>query len=114
MDTKDIYRCHVSGRFHDPLAVHRKLLLQSRGEINTWLRDQRGADELASLAAEDKLVPVIRAAFGLTPVDPANGSGTTDSNALRTLDFFLRWLEEKKVRGQSSQTVSPCADCPQP
>lgn len=108
-----VYRCPVSGLYLDPLAVQRKLLLLSKGEINPWLQDHLDGDEAKSLAAEEKLLPVVREAMKLSPIDPRTGEGVTDEACLRALNFYLGWMQEKKVRGQSLLTGSPCSDCPQ-
>lgn len=110
---QSIYRCPVTAYYFDPLAVQRKLLLLSKGEVNSWLRDQRGDDEMAAFAADDKLVPVIRGAFGLQEVNRDTGQGHATSTCLSVLDHFLRYMDAKKEKGPASPTVLPCADCPQ-
>jgi hypothetical protein len=109
---RDIYRDPITGVMYDPLKVHRKLVVGSRNEINKWLADHRNSDDLVSLAAEEKLLPVIRAAFDLAPIDPT-GRGITDAHALAVLERFLEYAQGKEKRGQDSPTGSPCAVCPE-
>lgn len=107
-----IYKCPVTGYWFDPLAIQRRLLVGSKGNINTWIKEQRGEDELIALEAEERMLPVIRAAFGLVEVDKASGSGHPTELVLNTLTHYLQWAEAKKVKGQTSQLESPCVDCP--
>ena len=109
---KNIYRCPVTGAYYDPLGVQRKLLLGSKGQVNSWLADQRGGDELASLAAEEKLLPLIRSSFALPDLDSRTGEGSGTAVCLKVLECYLLWADEKKEMGQPSPNVLPCSDCP--
>lgn len=111
MDTM-IYRCPITGFSYDPLDIQRKLLTSSRGQINRWLELQRGEDELVAMDAEEKILPVVRGAFGLESVDKLTGKGVGTEACLQALNAYLRWVEAKKAKGQTSQPSSPCADCP--
>lgn len=111
-DEREIYRDPVTGTYLDPLAVQRKLLVGSRGQVNAWIAEQRGEDEVAAMVAEEKLVPLIRQAFGLREINPTTGDGHPTSMCLKCLECFLTWADAKKVKGQTSLSSSPCADCP--
>lgn len=111
MDTM-IYKCPVTGYHYDPLSVQRKLLVGSKGQVNTWLQDQRGEDELVAMEAEEKLLPVARTAFGFKEVDKATGLGEPTSLVLECLNSYLAWIDAKKVKGPTSPISSPCAGCP--
>lgn len=112
MDTL-IYKCPVTGHHFDPLSVQRKLLTLSKGQFNSWLADQRGDDELKAMEAEEKILPVVRSAFGFREIDKLTGAGEGTEVCLEVLSQYLQWVEVKKVRGQTLQTSSPCVDCPQ-
>lgn len=83
------------GDFHDPLQVRRTLYLGSGGQFNTWLEEQRNGDTEAAMRAHEKLLPLVRAAFNLPPIDHLTGYGIADEQALQVLSAFLRWLEGK-------------------
>jgi hypothetical protein len=89
-----LYQCPVYSDFHDPLAVRRRLFLDSNEQFNVWLDEQRSADPGTAMRAHEKLLPVVRAAFNLPAVN-AHGAGTgvADQQALDVLDAFLRWLD---------------------
>lgn len=111
MTDQEIYRDPLTGTAYDPLRVHRRLVVGSKNEFNLWLRDHRGEDELKALAADDKILPVVRDAFGLPPVSP-DGGGITDAQAFMILERYLEYARGKGQRGQPSPASSPCADCP--
>lgn len=102
----------MTAAYLDPLAIQRRLLIGSKGQVNSWLQAQRGADEVAAMEAEEKLVPLVRQAFGLKEVDPKTGEGHPTALCLKCLECYLSWAEAKKAKGQTSQNLLPCADCP--
>lgn len=83
------------GDFHDPLAVRRKLYLGSGKQFNKWLEDQRSGDTATAMLAHEKIIPLVREAFGLPPIDHLTGYGVADEQVLLVLTAFLRWLEGK-------------------
>lgn len=92
---KQIYLSPADTR-HDPLALQRKLVVASGGNLNatleTWADPK--AREVERASAEEKLVTAARTAFGFKPFD-ADG-GVTDAIVLDTLDHFLRYLQGKE------------------
>lgn len=107
-----IYQCPLFTDWHDPIAVRRKLYLGSGEQFNVWLEEQRGADVAAAMRAQEKLIPVVREAFKLPPIEKRSGAGVSDEQALQVLDLFLRWLEGKVERASPSQHAQPCTGCP--
>lgn len=85
------------GTRYDPLALYRKLLIQSGNRINDLLTDWQGEDPLKAALAEDTLVAVTRAAFALKPFD--DPEGVTDRHVLDTLAHYLEYTEGKGQRG---------------
>lgn len=95
MDDPYVYKCPVFEDYHDPLSVRRKLYLLSGGDIMAWLDDQKGDDITLVMQTHEKLLPVVREAFGLPPIDRDMGAGVSDERALQVLSHFVRWLEGK-------------------
>lgn len=90
-----VYQCEVFGDFHDPIAVRRKLLLLSDGSLNDWLTEAQSDDILTQARAYERLVPVVREAFGLPPVDRVTGHGVTEDRVIAVVNAFVEWLEGK-------------------
>jgi hypothetical protein len=84
-----------SGSRHDPLALHRRLVLASGGTLNDSLAvwGDPGAAEVDRAAAEDRVVAATRRAFDLKPFDADGGS--TDAEVLALIRHFLEWLSKK-------------------
>lgn len=95
MDDPYIYQCPVFSDFHDPLAVRRKLYLMSGGDVVALIDQQKSDDLTVVMQAHEKLLPIVRAAFGLPPIDRTTGAGVSDERALQVLENFMRWLEGK-------------------
>lgn len=89
------YRCPVTRTYHDPLHVRRALYLGSSGEFNEWLVAQRDKDVAVAFTTHEKLLPVVREAFGFAPLDTNTGRGVTDEEVIRAMSAYLRWLEGK-------------------
>lgn len=87
-----IYASPLGGSF-DPLAVHRRLVRESGGKINDWITDLSSPDPLVVAEAEERLVPLSRAVFGLKPFDAEGGH--TDGQAMGVLEDYLRYAEGK-------------------
>lgn len=98
------------GRF-DPLAVRRKLVIASGGELNslidTW-EEQRDAETVAAALAEEKLVAAARSAFSLKPISDENG--VCDADVIELLADFLEYLAGKPETHSGSPITSPCAE----
>lgn len=107
----DIYQCPVTHDRLDPLRVLRQLRLLSGDQINAWIVAQRGEDELKSLEAEERIIPVVRTVFHMPTAEDEPG-GYTDRQCLEALNGFLEYLRGKEQRGQHSQPRSPCSVCP--
>lgn len=97
-DRRRVYRA-PNGRWYDPLACRRVLELTSGGAINMWVEEQHSADPRVALAADAKVLDVVRPVFGLPPIDPATGRGVTDAEALALFADFQGWLWGKGARG---------------
>lgn len=97
---KQIYTSPTGTR-HDPLALQRKLVVASGGNLNAALVSWSDAKarETDRAAAEEQLVAAARVAFGFKPFD-AEG-GVVDAVVIETLEHFLRYLEGK---GQGDET----------
>lgn len=94
-DQKLIYTAPTGTRF-DPLAVHRSLILFSRGTLNDLLAawgDKEGT-EFGRAEAEENLIRVAREVFQLKPFDVEGG--VTDSTVIKVLCDYLEWLEGKE------------------
>ena len=107
-----VFRYQVDDRtvYADPLALRRRLVQATGGEINQLLREAADpppggaydpSQELACLAARERLAAAILAAFDLPPFDPATGGGTTEAVALAPLWEFTDWLEKNGSGGGS-------------
>lgn len=112
MSEKDIYQCPVSGRFHDPLAVKRAVVLASKGRFNDAVAAWKGEDQVDRANAEAVLVTAARAGLGLPPVDPKTGQGVTDAQAIEALTAFTKWCRGKGQRAASTHDSRPCTGCP--
>jgi hypothetical protein len=88
-----LYQCPVFGDWHDPLAVRRALFLGSDQQFNAWLEENRSNDTATVMLAHEKMLPVIRAAFKLPPIDREKGTGVADQQALDVLTEYLDWME---------------------
>lgn len=107
-----IYKCPVTEKSLDPLAVKRAVTIASKNRFNALTQDYRSEDPLVRAVAEEALVGVARAAFGLKPIDGKTGAGTPDADALEALTAFTKWLTKKGPRAQSTQEPAPCTTCP--
>lgn len=111
MNTK-IYKTGDGRLSFDPLSLRRRLLIESGNELNSLIALYNdAADPLEALKAEDRLVAVGRAAFGLAPV--TQDGGVDDATVLDYLAHFLEWLS-RPVNSQSPPMSidTPCLDCP--
>lgn len=110
---KLIYCCTVAGqpRRYDPLAVRRRLLVETGGQFESLRAEYEGDDEAASLAAEELLLPAIRAAFRLRPIaDAAHPDEATDGDALELLYDYLDFVGKPKSAGETPPTSSQPSD----
>lgn len=112
---KLIYCCTVGGqqRRYDPLAVRRRLLIETAGQFELLRAEYEGDDEMASLAAEELLLPAVRAAFRLTPIaDAAAADEATDGDALELLYDYLDFVGKPKSADATGPTSSqPSGAC---
>lgn len=78
---------------YDPLALQRKLIINSNGSLNNYLTTWTNKDstEVQVATAEEMLVHVTRKAFNLASFDEDNN--ITDDIVLNCLTNFLEWLE---------------------
>jgi hypothetical protein len=97
------------GRKGDPLALQRRLFLESKGFINDWIEARGGEDPLAAAVAEESLLAATRSAFGYLSFDQG---GALDEQVLDDLDSFTGYLTAKKAKGQTTLDSTPCSDCP--
>ncbi len=81
-----LYRCSLTGRYHDPLVLQRFL--------------SQGVND----------VPTIREAFGCQRPTQPDGSGYSEGQCLAEYDRFAAWLEGKGVTVQTSPTAAPSTD----
>lgn len=86
-----IYRV-CDGRLLDPLPLRRRLLVETKGQLNSLLDEVEGADVLAASLAAGRLAEAARLAFSFPELD-AEGAGATESDCLDELYRFLGWLE---------------------
>jgi hypothetical protein len=89
-----VYRSPL-GTYHDPLKVRRDLELLSDGAVAGWVEEQRAG----SLDADEKVLGVVRAAFGFAPIDRDTGAGVTDTEALTAFADYQEYLAGKGGRG---------------
>lgn len=110
-------------RYADPLAVRRELLRHTGGMLNDLLdKDQLAYEQAVSgeqvqpavvadgADAEGRVVDAVRSAFGLTPIDPNTGEGSTDEYCKALLKEFLVYLEKKSPSTVTSLTSAPPTD----
>lgn len=111
---RQIYAPQIDGREigrFDPLAVRRKLVIASNGELNNLIEvweDQRDAETVAAALAEEKLVAAARSAFSLKPL--GEESGVCDADVIEVLADFLEYLVGKHETHSGSPITSPCAE----
>lgn len=116
-----IYQAVIDGepRFFDPVRVVRQLEIHTHGALSSLVNDVReglgvpdGAGgwevepaapespaRVKALVAQGHLAGAAYAAFGMEPLDPYTGAGTTEDAAWAVLLDFLRWRAEKKTPG---------------
>ncbi len=111
---KTIYKLPDGSRSYDPLSLRRRLLLESKNELNKWIAIfNDGVEELDRLAAEESLIVVARRAFDLKPLTEAGG--VADRTVLEFLGHLLEWLSAPVSRTtQRSPEGTPCLGCPPP
>jgi hypothetical protein len=97
------------GRRCDPLSIRRRLLIGTAGQINPLLDTIEKGTDLETAEAQEKLLPAIRGAFNLKPID---ANGDTDAMAFKILDHYLKWLNGVKKNGLAKAISRPCTDCP--
>ncbi len=107
-----IYKCPVTEKALDPLALKRAITVASKNRFNAIVQEARSTDELVRATAEGQLVAVGRAAFGLAPIDPKSGAGVLDTVVLEAVTAFTRWLSKKGPTAQSGPDSAPCTACP--
>lgn len=100
----------------DPLKIRRDLMRKSGGQIDNWVDDwmsappssqENGGEQPSpgivmatiqkNLQAEEKIIPVVREVFGLTPIDEATGIGVPEAIVLSVYTQFTNWLDQKKT-----------------
>lgn len=96
-------------QFADPLRAYRTLVANSGGRLDEWLDFYERPTENPPMASQaaDVLYGAAVAAFRLEPFDPATGKGTPEACALKLIDTFFAWCNEKKASGGSTSTSSP-------
>jgi hypothetical protein len=122
VDVPGVGQCHF-----DPLEIRRRLLEESDGRCWQWAQQagqlQARLDEIEGSEATDEttvakkaewsmqlasiegdLATTAFAAFRLTPIDINTGLGFTETTALRALQDFLAWMEQKKSPDADLQT----------
>lgn len=94
---------HAGGRLNDritaALQLQDELDPDSPGKVLRPRAEDGSPEHLAGLDAKGMLVAATLAAFGLAPIDPYTGQGTTESEAYSLLAQFLGWLRSKKLSG---------------
>lgn len=87
-----------ANRNYDPLALYRRLISFSEGNINKLLLmwSDKEQTEINRLAAEEQIVSIARQAFELKPFNEEDG--VVDGIVLNTLLDYLDWLEKKGQR----------------
>lgn len=84
-------------RHADPLAAHFALVEETQGQLatlwGTWCSTD--AQEVERAQAGKSLATASRIAFDLASFWPEDGTGATDSDALRVLEDYFRWAEGK-------------------
>lgn len=105
-DNEKLVFCYEIGgekRYADPLEIRRRLIRATSGEINDILKDAgrrvdpdsgNPIENVATLAAQEKRTEAGREAFDLPPLNPKTGDGVPESEVVRILGEFLRWLEK--------------------
>ena len=103
---RQIYKCPVTGRDYDPLAVRRKLTLASKGTFNGIVSRLKSKDDLESTQALDEYITIGRKALDLEAT-------VLDASVYDSLTAFTHYLRGKGQRVQNGPTFAPCTDCPQ-
>lgn len=113
MTDRRVYQCPNTGRFYDPLALRRSLVIGSKGRFNDSARDMRDPDPVKSAAATETIVAAGRTAFGLDPIDSETGEGVPDADVIEAVTAFTGWLAGKDETAQSGPNSAPCTGCRQ-
>lgn len=108
---KELYVTPDQRFAYDPLTLRRRLLVLSENKLNDLINLYNdGQSEVDRLKAEDQLLQVCRAAFGL-PAFTAQG-GVPDESVLEYLSHFLEWLLTPSQPIVEQQRIDvPCLDC---
>lgn len=64
---------------------------------------------LTALDAQEKVLAVVRAAFGLPPFDPETGAGCVEATCLAAMNAYLEWLEKNARSDGNSPPTSSAA-----
>lgn len=97
-------------RFGDPSKIDRILEAYANNNLRGLLEQTASPNPELSLPAWESLYAAIRAAFELSPYDPATGLGSTEDFCFSLLESFLDWKDKKKANGGNLPTSSQPTD----
>jgi len=100
-EERAVYRCPVTNRAYDPLAVKRALDAATAGRFNALCGEKTDA-------ARASLTDAARKAFGLKAIDPQTGDGVLDATVWDALCRFTGYLRGKGNRAKPTPQASPC------
>lgn len=109
-EERRIYGPYYDGQgnqvFADPVAVYRRLVAETAGNLDALL-SQYNQGDLGVAGVSFRLANATVAAFELQPFDKATGKGTLQDEALALLGNFLDWRDQKKTPVGNSPISAP-------
>ena len=107
---RQIYTPIVNGRQrrYDPLAIRRRLLVESDGQFEAIRTEYEAEDEVQSARAEETLLRIARAAFSFRPIsDAEHADEVNDADTLEVLYDWLDWMGKPLPKDATLPSSSP-------
>ena len=111
MEPEPIFGPYWNGQnnvYGDPLRIRRLLSSGLEGKVDTWCDRTKSDDPSERSQALGRIAQAGTVALDLTPFDRKTGRGVTESQAIRTVQLFLDWINGKK----SNSRVCPTSPLP--
>lgn len=96
--------------YADPGKLHRRLLRAAAGDLPQLLEKARGDDELAALAATERMIEIARDAFQMPEVNEKTAEGVPEQFVHDALTRFFDFMDEKKNPQESFPTNSASSE----